>query len=187
MAAIPDPWSMTSVLCFKCTTPLHLQMIASAAGDVLKWISWWQWFQAYATGGLERRKAELPTCHLGHLVRNCLHEAVGMKPCDFPPGCKILNVFIKVHLKWLNDFSWFHELASGKGTVVQDRRVEQWYQCVFAAMAWAVSDHAEVVQEAEGKLCPWLVESKHLWLPNWHASLLGTCSLIRFLHFCKLY
>ena len=72
------------------------------------------------------------------MVRNCLHEAVGMKPCDFPPGCKIFNMIFKIYVKWLNDFAWLHELASGKGAVVQDRTVEQRYQCVFAAMATAV-------------------------------------------------
>jgi hypothetical protein len=81
-------------------------------------------------------------------------EAVGMKPCDFPPGCKIFNMFFQIHVKWLNGFAWLHELASGKSVIVQDRTVEQRYQCVLAPMATPVSDHTEMIQEAEGKLCP---------------------------------
>ena len=54
----------------------------------------------------------------------------------------------------MNDFPWLHELASGKSASVQDRTVEQRYECVLASMAAAISDHTEVVQEAEGKLGP---------------------------------
>ena len=77
-----------------------------------------------------------------------------MKPGDFPPGCKIFNIFFKIHVKWMNDFPWLHELASGKSTNVQDRTVEQRHKCVLASMTAAISDHTEVIQEAEGKLGP---------------------------------
>ena len=97
-----------------------------------------------------------------------------MKPCDFPPGCKIFNMFFQIHVKWLNGFAWLHELASGKSVIVQDRTVEQRYQCVLAPMATPVSDHTENDSRSGRQALPLTCReqssllAKNAWLSHEH-------------------
>jgi hypothetical protein len=165
MDAIPvGPWSITSVItgvpsskpARSCVTSDPLFFVICNCLPVALVICWKEspgdsGSKHKPLGGL---KEERESCHLSFGTLGSKFEAVGMKPCDFPPGCKIFNMFFQIHVKWLNGFAWLHELASGKSVIVQDRTVEQRYQCVLAPMATPVSDHTEMIQEAEGKLCP---------------------------------